>query len=75
MARIFRISVLLSTPSTCILVYLLTTKSVTCPLALNDLFVTCGKDTPNTMKDRDMTFRSVARFLILDPEGFGERGF
>src|SRR5713226_7631353 len=36
-------------------------------LPLNRLFLTCGKDTPNTTKDRDMTFTSAARFLILDP--------
>lgn len=35
-----------------------------CP---KDLFLTCGKDTPNTTKDRDMTFTSTARFLILGP--------
>ena len=29
-------------------------------------FWTCGKDTPNTAKHRDMTFTSAARFLILD---------
>jgi hypothetical protein len=33
----------------------------------NDLFLTCGKDTLNTTKDRDMAFTFAARFLILDP--------
>ena len=39
------------------------------------LFLACGKDTPNTMKDRDMTFTSAARFLILDPEGLANGFF
>lgn len=30
------------------------------------LFLTCGKDTPNPTKDRDMTFTSAVRFLIFD---------
>jgi len=32
-----------------------------------DLFLTYSKDTPNTTKDRDMTFPSTERFLILGP--------
>jgi len=37
------------------------------PISHKDLFLTCGTDTPNTAKERDMTLTSAARLLILDP--------
>jgi|SRR5882672_2622986 hypothetical protein len=35
-------------------------------VVLNHFFLTGGKDTLNITEDRDMTFTSAARFLILD---------